>query len=44
MPVKKCSNGKWKIGDDGKCMYPTKEAAEKAYSGYLKKKLGWKDK
>ena len=34
MPVSKCSNGKWKIGS-GKCMYDSKEKAEKAYKGYL---------
>ena len=33
MPVTKCSNGKWKIGS-GKCMYDSKEKAEKAYKGY----------
>lgn len=33
MPVKKCSNGKWRIGS-GDCMYDTKETAEKAYAGY----------
>lgn len=37
MPVKKCSNGKWKIGS-GKCMYKTKDNAEKAYKAYLAKK------
>lgn len=39
MPVKKCDNGKWRIGD-GKCMYDTKEDAEKAYVGYLGEKYG----
>ena len=33
MPVRKCSNGKWRIGS-GDCMYDTKETAEKAYAGY----------
>lgn len=33
MPVKKCSNGKWRIGS-GKCMYDTKEDAEKAMQGW----------
>ena len=33
MPVKKGSNGKWKIGS-GKAMYKTKAAAERAYKGY----------
>lgn len=30
MPVKKCDNGKWRIGE-GKCRYDTKEDAEKAF-------------
>jgi len=35
MPVKYCpENGKWKIGS-GKCMYDSKEKAEKAYKGYM---------
>lgn len=34
MPVSKCPNGKWKIGS-GKCMYDSKEKAEKAYKGYM---------
>lgn len=34
MPVLKCPNGKWRIGN-GKCIYDTKEAAERAYRGYL---------
>jgi hypothetical protein len=38
MPVKKCSNGKYKIGEKGKCMYDSKEKAEKAYKAYLAKK------
>lgn len=37
MPVIKCSNGKWKIGK-GKCMYTSKEKAERAYKAYLAKK------
>lgn len=37
MPVKKCSNGKYQIGD-GPCMYTSKEAAEKAYAAYRAKK------
>lgn len=37
MPVKKCDNGKYKIGD-GKCMYKSKESADKAYKAYLAKK------
>lgn len=39
MPVKKCSNGKWRIGS-GRCMYTTKKSAEKAYKGYLVSKYG----
>lgn len=34
MPVRKCSNGKWRIGS-GQCMYTSKESAERAYKGYL---------
>ena len=30
MPVIKCSNGKWRIGN-GPCMYTSKEKAEKAW-------------
>lgn len=37
MPVRKCANGKWRIGN-GKCMYETKAAAERAYKAYLAKK------
>ena len=37
MPVKKCPNGKWKIGS-GKCMYDSKAKAESAYKGYLAQK------
>lgn len=37
MPVLKCSNGKYRIGS-GPCIYPTAEAANKAYKGYLGKK------
>lgn len=43
MPVKKCSNGKWKIGS-GKCMYKTKEKAIRAYKAYLAKKNSKKEK
>jgi len=39
MPVNKCPNGKWRIGR-GKCIYPTKEVAERAYKGYLSTKWG----
>ena len=37
MPVTKCSNGLYKIGS-GKCMYRSREKAEKAYKGYITKK------
>lgn len=37
MPVVKCSNGKYRIGD-GKCMYSSKENADRAYQAYLSKK------
>ena len=30
MPVIKCSNGKYKWGQNGKCVFDTKEQAEKA--------------
>jgi len=37
MPVKKCPNGKYRIGN-GPCMYKTKADAERAYKAYLAKK------
>jgi len=37
VPVLKCPNGKYRIGQ-GKCMYKTKAAAERAYRAYLAKK------
>lgn len=37
MPVTKGKSGKWRIGS-GKAIYPTKQAAKKAYRGYLGKK------
>ena len=37
MPVKKCANGKYRIGN-GKGMYNTKASAERAYKAYLAKK------
>ena len=37
MPVYKCSNNKYRI-DQGKCMYKTKAAANRAYKAYLTKK------
>lgn len=36
MPVRRCPNGKYRIGS-GKCMYKTKEAAERAYAAYRAK-------
>ena len=37
MPVRKCPNGKYRIGS-GKCMFDSKAKAEAAYKGYLAKK------
>lgn len=37
MPVKKCKNGKYRIGS-GPCAYQTKAAADSAYRAYLAKK------
>lgn len=37
MPVHKCSNGKYRIGE-GKCMYDSKEKADRAYKAYLAQK------
>ena len=34
MPVLKCDNGKFRIGR-GKCIYPTKARAERAFKGFL---------
>lgn len=34
MPVRKCSNGKYRIGS-GQCMYKSHASAERAYKGYL---------
>ena len=34
MPVRKCSNGKWRIGE-GPCIYKSEKSAERAYRGYL---------
>jgi hypothetical protein len=30
MPCMKCSNGKWKYGEKGKCVYKTLEACKRA--------------
>ena len=37
MPVLKCPNGKYRIGN-GPCMYTSKAKATKAYRAYLAKK------
>ncbi len=37
MPVLKCQNGKYRIGS-GKCIYPSKAVADRAYKGYLASK------
>lgn len=37
MPVRKCGEGKYRIGS-GKCMYKSKKAAERAYRAYRAKK------
>lgn len=34
MPVRKCANGKYRIGS-GPCKYRTKAAAQRAYRAYL---------
>lgn len=36
MPIRKCGNGKYRIGD-GPCMYNSKEKATRAYQAYLAK-------
>jgi len=41
MPVRKCANKKYRIGN-GKCIYKTKAAADRAYKAYLAKKHGKK--
>lgn len=33
MPLRKCSNGKYRIGN-GDCIYKSKASAERAYAGY----------
>ena len=35
MPVFKCDNGKWKIGEKGECKFDSKEAAEKAFRWWM---------
>lgn len=34
MPVERCDNGKWRIGD-GECVYTSERAANRAYRAYL---------
>lgn len=34
MPCLKCSNGKYKMGEDGNCKYSSKENCEKAQQAY----------
>ena len=34
MPVRKCANGKYRIGN-GPCVYDTKSKADAAYKAYL---------
>jgi hypothetical protein len=34
MPVTRCENGKYRIGD-GECIYTSRENADSAYSAYL---------
>lgn len=40
MPVRKCSNGKYRIGS-GDCIYKSKASAERAYAGYRAAKYGY---
>ena len=42
MPVTRCENGKYKIGD-GECMYNSEESAERAYVAYLAEEEDKKD-
>lgn len=37
MPVRKCSNGKYRIGS-GDCIYTSRDSAERAYAGYRAQK------
>lgn len=37
MPVRKCANGKYRIGS-GPCVYDSKAKADRAYRAYLAKK------
>jgi HK97 family phage prohead protease len=42
MPVTRCENGKYRIGD-GECMYNSEESAERAYVAYLAQEEDKKD-
>lgn len=45
MPVKKCSNGKYKIGEKGKCMYDSKKKQKKPIKPiWLKRIIKGKDR
>jgi len=37
MPVRRCANGKYRLGN-GPCIYRSKESAQRAYRAYLAKK------
>lgn len=41
MPCIKCSNGKWKIGQRGKCRYKTKASCQAALRAYYAEKNGF---
>lgn len=45
MPCIKCSNGKWKYGEKGRCVFKTLEACKKAAAAIHaqegKKGMGW---
>ena len=42
MPVHRCKNGKYRIGE-GPCVFDTKDKAEKAYRGYLWDRYGTRE-
>ena len=39
MPCKPCPNGKWKWGNNGKCIYDTKNECDKAGIAIITDKL-----
>jgi len=43
MPVRRCKNGKYRIGS-GPCIYKSKASADRAYGGYRGKKYGKRKK